>query len=99
MSSTVPGIVKPSVRRRIHAHGQVQGVFFRDSVRDEAAARGISGWVRNCADGTVEAVFEGDPDAVDALVAFCRSGPGHARVESVDVVTEEPESLAGFDVR
>ena len=91
--------MKPSVRRRIRAHGRVQGVFFRDSVRGEAAARGVSGWVRNCSDGTVEAVFEGDPDAVDALVAFCRSGPGHASVDSVDVVTEEPESLAGFAVR
>lgn len=99
MSSTVPRIVKPSVRRRIRAHGRVQGVFFRDSVRTEAAARGVRGWVRNCSDGTVEAVFEGDPDAVDALVEFCRSGPGHARVSSLDVVSEEPESLAGFDVR
>jgi acylphosphatase len=99
MSSTVPRIVKPSVRRRIRVHGRVQGVFFRDTVRGEAASRGVSGWVRNCADGTVEGVFEGDPDAVDALVEFCRSDPGHARVESVDVVSEEPESLAGFDVR
>jgi acylphosphatase len=99
MSSTVPPIVKPSVRRRVRAHGQVQGVFFRDSVREQASARGVSGWVRNCSDGTVEAVFEGDPDAVEALVAFCRSGPGHAHVESLDVASEEPESLSGFDVR
>jgi acylphosphatase len=77
----------------------VQGVFFRDSVREAASARGVSGWVRNCSDGTVEAVFEGDPDAVEALVAFCREGPGHAKVESLDVANEEPESLAGFDLR
>ena len=91
--------MKPSVRLRIRAHGRVQGVFFRDSVRQEAARRGVSGWVRNCADGSVEAVFEGDPDAVDALVEFCRGGPGHSHVESLDVVSEAPESLAGFDVR
>jgi acylphosphatase len=99
MSSTVLGIVKPSVRCRIRAHGRVQGVFFRDSVREEAARRGVSGWARNCPDGTVEAVFEGDPDAVDALVAFCREGPGAADVASVDVLSEEPESLSGFEVR
>jgi acylphosphatase len=77
----------------------VQGVFFRDSVRREAESRGVAGWVRNCADGTVEAVFEGDEAAVDALVELCRAGPGDARVESLDVMREEPESLAGFDVR
>jgi acylphosphatase len=99
MSSTVLAIVKPSVRLRIRAHGRVQGVFFRDSVRQEAARRGVSGWARNCADGSVEAVFEGDPDAVDALVEFCRAGPGHSHVASLDVVSEAPESLAGFDVR
>jgi acylphosphatase len=99
MSSTVLGIVKPSVRRRIRARGRVQGVFFRDAVRGEAASRGVSGWVRNCTDGTVEAVFEGEPDAVDALVAFCRSGPGASDVASVDVVAEAPESLSGFEVR
>jgi acylphosphatase len=98
MCSTVLAIVKPSVRCRIRAHGQVQGVFFRDSVRGEAAQRGVSGWVRNCSDGTVEAVFEGDPHAVDALVEFCRAGPGASQVASIDVVTEEPESLSGFDV-
>jgi acylphosphatase len=91
--------VKPSVRRRIRARGNVQGVFFRDSVRREAQARGVAGWARNCSDGTVEAVFEGSPDAVDALVEYCRRGPGHASVSSLDVATEEPESLSGFAVR
>jgi acylphosphatase len=91
--------VKPSVRRRIRAHGNVQGVFFRDSVRREAQSRGVAGWARNCADGTVEAVFEGDPDAVDALVEYCRSGPGHATVASLDLAAEEPESLSGFAIR
>jgi acylphosphatase len=99
MSTTVLAIVKPSVRCRVRAHGRVQGVFFRDSVRGEAEARGVAGWVRNCSDGTVEAVFEGDPDAVDALVEFCRAGPGSSEVSSLDVASEPAESLSGFDVR
>ncbi len=88
-----------TVRRRVRAHGRVQGVFFRDSVRREAARRGVAGWARNCRDGTVEAVFEGEPDAVDALVELCRSGPGHAEVSRLDVEDEEPEGLPNFDVR
>jgi len=87
------------VRRRVRASGSVQGVFFRDSTREEAERRGVAGWVRNCGDGTVEAVFEGPPDAVDALVEFTRSGPGSSSVEQVDVESEEPEGLSGFDVR
>jgi acylphosphatase len=82
----------------VRAHGRVQGVFFRDSVRREAARRGVGGWARNCGDGTVEAVFEGEPEAVDALVELCRSGPGHASVERLDVEDEEPEGLTRFDV-
>src|ERR687893_82609 len=62
-------------RRRVVVHGEVQGVFFRDSTRDEAERRGVAGWVTNRSDGAVEAVFEGEPDAVEALVSFCRSGP------------------------
>jgi len=87
------------VRRRVRASGNVQGVFFRDSTRREADARGVAGWVRNRGDGTVEAVFEGPPAAVDAMVAFCRSGPGHADVREVELVSEEPEGLSGFEVR
>lgn len=85
------------MRRHIRAHGDVQGVFFRDSVRQEAQRRGVAGWVRNCDDGTVEAVFEGD-DA-DAMVAFCRAGPGRSSVERLEVETQEPEGLDGFSVR
>jgi acylphosphatase len=88
-----------TVRKRVRAHGRVHGVFFRDSVRREASAAGVSGWVRNCSDGTVEAVFEGAPDAVDRLVECCRRGPGHADVDRLDVVDEEPEGLGGFSVR
>jgi acylphosphatase len=76
----------------------VQGVFFRDSTRREAERRGVAGWARNTADGTVEAVFEGDPDAVDAMVAFVRAGPGHSSVSDVEVHKEEPEHLSGFDI-
>jgi acylphosphatase len=86
-------------RRNVVARGRVQGVFFRDSVRREASSRGVAGWVRNCPDGTVEAVFEGDREAVDALVAFCRAGPGAADVTSVDVTRETAGSLSGFEVR
>ncbi len=83
----------------MRAHGRVQGVFFRDSVRREADRRGVAGWARNCPDGTVEAVFEGEPAAVDALVELSRSGPGHASVERLDVEQEQPEGLTRFDVR
>jgi acylphosphatase len=87
-----------AIRRRVVVQGRVQGVFFRDSTRREAASRGVAGWVRNRDDGAVEAVFEGDSEAVDALVAFCRSGPSHADVDRVDVEGEQPEGLEGFDV-
>jgi acylphosphatase len=88
-----------TLRRRVTAHGRVQGVFFRDSTRQEAERRGVAGWARNRDDGAVEAVFEGAPDDVEALVEFVRSGPGSAEVERVEVGEEEPEGLRGFDVR
>ena len=84
------------IRRRVVAHGLVQGVFFRDTVRRGADAAGVGGWVRNNRDGTVEAVFEGEPDAVERLVELCRRGPRGAVVERLDVFEEEPEGLAGF---
>ena len=77
-------------------HGFVQGVFFRDTVRRRAVAANVAGWVRNNRDGTVEAVFEGEKDAVERLVAVCREGPRGARVDRVDVTPEEPEGLTGF---
>ena len=85
-----------SVRRRVVAHGRVQGVFFRDNTAREARSHGVAGWVRNCADGTVEAVFEGDPDAVDAMIDFCRRGPGRSEVADLDVEEQEPEGLGDF---
>ena len=86
------------VRRRVIVHGRVQGVFFRDSVRRLAEQRGVAGTAANRADGAVEAVFEGEPDAVEALVAFCRSGPRSAEVERVEEADEQPEGLQGFRI-
>jgi acylphosphatase len=87
------------IRRRAVVHGNVQGVFFRDSARRAADQAGVAGWVANNDDGTVEAVFEGDEDAVESMLAFCREGPARADVERVDVSEEEPEGLSGFEVR
>lgn len=86
----------PTVRRRVVAHGLVQGVFFRDSLRRRADTARVSGWARNNADGTLEAVFEGDAGEVERLVGFCRRGPRGARVDRLDVFEEEPEELARF---
>ena len=79
-------------------HGFVQGVGFRFAIERAARLRGVSGWVRNRADGTVEAVFEGEREDVEALVDFCRQGPRGAEVERVDVAADSPEGLAGFRV-
>ncbi|MGH3028036.1 MAG: acylphosphatase [Gaiellaceae bacterium] len=87
------------MRRRVVVHGLVQGVFFRDTVRRQAQSRGVAGWVRNNRDGTVEAVFEGEPGAVERLVSFVHEGPSGAVVERVDVVDEEDEGLSGFTIR
>jgi acylphosphatase len=88
-----------SVRRRVVVHGYVQGVFFRDSTRRRASELGVMGWVSNRSDGTVEAVFEGAPDAVSAMVDWSRRGPRGADVERVDEREESPEGLTGFEVR
>ena len=86
-------------RRRVLVQGHVQGVFFRETTKRRALAAGVVGWVRNRADGTVEAVFEGEREAVERLVEFCREGPRGARVDWVDVESEEPAGLAGFEIR
>jgi acylphosphatase len=90
---------EPAVRRRVVVSGQVQGVFFRHTCRREALRRGVTGWVRNCPDGTVEAVFEGPEDAVSAMVAWARAGPAHAVVDDVQVTEEPLEGADGFRVR
>jgi acylphosphatase len=95
----VYGIDVADERIRVRAHGRVQGVFFRDSVRREASRRGVAGWARNCADGTAEVVFEGAAEDVAAMVEFVRRGPGHAEVSRVETASEDLEGLSGFSVR
>lgn len=85
--------------KRVVVHGRVQGVFFRDTTHRQASARRVAGWVRNRPDGTVEAVFEGDPQDVDALIAFCHEGPRGAQVDRVEVRDEEPEDRWAFEIR
>ena len=87
------------VARRAVVHGRVQGVFFRDTTRRQAESAGVAGWVSNRSDGAVEAVFEGERDAVESMVDFVREGPGRAEVGRVEVSEEEPEGLSGFSVR
>ncbi len=77
----------------------VQGVFFRDTCRRMAAAVGVGGWVRNRADGRVEAWFEGDRAGVERMVEWCRAGPPHARVTEVEVAQETPAGETRFRVR
>ena len=87
------------IRARVVVAGRVQGVWYRQSCRDVAVAEGVGGWVRNNADGTVEAVLEGDEDAVARVVTWMRVGPPRAVVTEVRVAHEPPEGARGFDVR
>lgn len=87
------------IRRRLIVHGRVQGVGFRWAIARAAESRGVAGWAANRADGTVEAVLEGEPDAVESVVRLSKEGPRGARVERVDVADEEPEALRGFVTR
>lgn len=95
--------MRAAMTERVAAHvyvsGRVQGVYFRATTRDRAAAAGVDGWVRNLDDGRVEAHFEGQREAVEELVAFCREGPEAARVEDVAVDWSEPEAVDGFRIR
>ncbi|MGB6423865.1 MAG: acylphosphatase [Solirubrobacterales bacterium] len=86
-------------RRRVVAHGQVQGVFFRAALKEHAEAQAVAGWARNRADGAMEAAFEGPPWAVEQLVAWCADGPEKARVSRLDLIEEEPQGIRGFRVR
>jgi acylphosphatase len=87
------------IRRRVIVHGRVQGVFFRDTARRVAQSRGVSGWIRNTRESTVEAAFEGDSEAVESLVRWCHEGPRGAAVEQVEVAEERPEGLTEFRIR
>ena len=88
-----------TIRRRVIVHGKVQGVFFRDSVRETAENEGVSGWAANRDEGTVEVVLEGAAEAVESVIGFCRIGPMSADVSSIDVSEEEPEGLSAFETR
>jgi acylphosphatase len=91
-----------SATRHLRIAGRVQGVGYRDALRQEALARGISGWVRNRRDGTVEALLQGDALAVEQVIAWARRGPPAARVdrlEAEDAEGELAQPLAGFEFR
>jgi acylphosphatase len=84
---------------RVRIHGRVQGVFFRNWAMERARALGVRGWVRNRRDSSVELVAYGEDEAVETLVAACRTGPPAASVERIEVESEEGEGpLAGFRV-
>ena len=87
------------VRRRVIVRGRVQGVWFRESTRQQAEQYEVSGWVRNLPDDTLEAAFEGTPTAVELVLDFLRVGPPAADVTSIDIRHEPLEDLAGFEVR
>ena len=80
-------------------HGLVQGVFFRQSTQQKARELGISGWVRNCEDGTVETQAEGDETALQRFVEWCHDGPQRAEVDRVDVTPAALKNFSGFEIR
>ncbi len=86
-------------RRRVLISGLVQDVWFRATTAKHAIRAGVHGWVRNLADGRVEAVLEGGADAVNEMIDFCSQGPEMARVDRIEVVEETPEDLEGFQIR
>ena len=85
------------IARRLTVHGRVQGVWFRESMRQEAERLGIGGWVRNRLDGTVEALVEGDAPAVQAITDWARRGPRDAEVSGVDISDERATGLSRFE--
>lgn len=90
----------PQRRVRVLITGRVQGVFFRAYTRDAARRAGVTGWVRNLADGRVEALFEGDADKVEQIIEWCRKGSPLARVEHVEVLDEAYRGeFENFDIQ
>jgi len=83
------------VRLRALIHGRVQGVWFRAATQEQARRRGVTGWVRNRPDGAVEALFEGESEAVAELIAFVRRGPPAAQVARVEALDEDPDLPLG----
>ena len=86
------------IGRRLRIHGLVQGVSYRDWAVRAARSRGLTGWVRNRRDGSVEALVVGEPDAVDAFTADCRRGPVAARVDRVDKRVQSALPIEGFTI-
>ncbi|MGH1549118.1 acylphosphatase [Leifsonia poae] len=87
------------IRRRAIVTGGVQGVGFRWSAREAAQRLGVTGWARNRHDGTVEAEIQGEPEQVERMLAWLRTGPPGASVESVDVTDAEPQDDDAFRIR
>jgi acylphosphatase len=87
-----------TIRRRVVVRGRVQGVFFRDTCRREAGFRGVTGWIRNAEDGSVEAAFEGESADVEAMIDWSHRGPAGADVTAVEVVEEPPQGETRFRV-
>lgn len=88
-----------TIARHVRVKGRVQGVFFRAWTMQQADALGLNGWVRNCADGSVEAHVEGDEGALEALIAQMGEGPSGALVEDMQVEEVGASGLRGFEVR
>lgn len=86
------------ITQHLKIHGRVQGVFYRESMSRQAQSLGVTGWVRNCGDGTVEAMVQGEPDAVGQIVEWTWSGPAAARVELVEITAGSGE-YTGFERR
>ncbi|MCK4508172.1 MAG: acylphosphatase [Desulfuromonadales bacterium] len=88
------------VRAELKIQGQVQGVFYRQSTKETAVRLGLTGWAKNCPDGSVEAVFEGEREAVGAAIEWCRQGPPAARVTEVEVDWQDfKDEFASFGIR
>jgi acylphosphatase len=91
---------KDHLRAHVVVQGLVQGVWFRASTKDEADRVGVTGWVRNLQDGSVEAVFEGETKKIEEIVGWCHRGPSGARVTNVDIVWEPfKKEFDHFDIR
>jgi acylphosphatase len=86
------------IRRRLVVSGRVQGVFYRDTCRSVAESEGVAGTARNLPDGRVEVILEGDPGAVEKVIAWCRKGTRGSRVNAVDISEEDPKGDSAFRV-
>jgi acylphosphatase len=89
----------PGVARHLRIVGRVQGVFFRAWAQEQAGSLGVSGWVRNCSDGSVEARLEGEESAVDRMIERLSQGPSGARVDDLEVEKDSPENVSNFEIR